>query len=84
MATISQESQYPLGTIYKYFSGKKQIYYDLVMEKVNELGKILLKIADNKAMSVGDKLKECLFAKAMFYKSNNEFVRIYISERSNC
>ena len=83
MAQISRESQYPLGTIYKYFPGKKQIYHDLVIERVNELGRILLEITGKKDTPLLDKLKDSLFAKAMFYKTNNEFVRIYISERSN-
>ncbi len=83
MAQISSEAQYPLGTIYKYFSSKKQIYNDLVIEKVHELGRILLEISKRENLDVCGKLKEALFAKALFYKSNSEFVRIYISERSN-
>lgn len=83
MAQISQESQYPLGTIYKYFSSKKQIYHDLVMERVHQLGQILLEITSRKETSLLDKLRESLFAKALFYKTNDEFIRIYISERSN-
>lgn len=83
MATISQESQYPLGTIYKYFSSKKQIYHDLVMEKAQELGQILLAISRQKHTTITEKLREALFSQAAFYRTNNEFIRIYISERSN-
>ncbi len=83
MAQISQGSQYPLGTIYKYFPGKKEIYYDLVMEKIYELGRILVEISSKSDISASEKLKRSLFAKAMFYRTNSEFVRIYISERSN-
>lgn len=83
MAAISQESQYPLGTIYKYFSSKKQIYHDLVMEKAQELGQILLAIKNRKNLTVLEKLREALLAQTAFYRTNNEFIRIYISERSN-
>ncbi|MBF0233716.1 MAG: TetR/AcrR family transcriptional regulator [Desulfamplus sp.] len=83
MAQISQEAQYPLGTIYKYFSSKKQIYHDLVMERVHQLGQILLSISNRKDISAKEKLKASLFAKTKFYKSNSDFIRIYISERSN-
>ncbi len=83
MAQISQEAQYPLGTIYKYFSSKKQIYHDLVMERVHQLGQILLSIANRKDLTAKEKLKESLFAKTKFYRSNSDFIRIYISERSN-
>ncbi len=83
MAQISQDSQYPLGTIYKYFSGKQQMYHDLVLHKVQELGLIFLEISKRKETSARQKLLDALFAKARFYKNNDEVIRIYISERSN-
>ena len=82
MARISQVSQYPLGTIYKYFFSKKQIYNDLVMEKIHDLGKIFLEISKKEDLAPCFKLRESLFAMAEFYKMNNEFIRIYISQRS--
>lgn len=82
MAQISLEAQYPLGTIYKYFSSKKQMYHDLVIERVHQLGQILLSISSRQDISARDKLKEALFAKTKFYRSNSDFIRIYISERS--
>ncbi len=83
MAQISESAQYPLGTIYKYFSSKKQIYHDLVMERVQQLGEILYEISITPEISPTEKLKQFLFAQSKFYRSNNEFIRIYISERSN-
>ncbi|MCP4116604.1 MAG: TetR/AcrR family transcriptional regulator [Desulfobacteraceae bacterium] len=83
MAQISQESQYPLGTIYKYFSGKQQMYHDLVLHKVQELGLIFLDISKKKEATARQKLLDSLFAKARFYRNNDEVIRIYISERSN-
>ena len=83
MAQISKASQYPLGSIYKYFPGKKEMYHDLVINKVHDLGQILFEIKQDRKTSVSDKLEACLFAQAAFYKANREVVRIYISERSN-
>ena len=83
MAQISQESQYPLGTIYKYFSGKQQMYHDLVLHKIQKLGLIFLEISKEKDTTARQKLLDSLFAKAKFYQSNDEVIRIYISERSN-
>jgi len=82
MAQISEAAQYPLGTIYKYFSSKKQIYHDLVMERVHQLGDILYEISIKPDLSPTEKLKQFLFAKSKFYRTNSEFIRIYISERS--
>jgi len=83
MAQISKKSQYPLGTIYKYFPGKKEMYHDLVVNRLRDLGQILFEISQNRATGVCDKLKSSLFAQAAFYRANREVVRIYISERSN-
>ncbi len=83
MAQISKTSQYPLGTIYKYFPGKKEIYHDLVINRVHDLGQILFEISQNQEMEVIEKLKAALLAQAEFYKANRDVVRIYISERSN-
>ncbi|HCY85067.1 MAG TPA: TetR/AcrR family transcriptional regulator [Desulfobacteraceae bacterium] len=83
MAQISKVSQYPLGTIYKYFPGKKEMYHDLVINRVRDLGHILAEIRTDDSRSVNDKLKACLRAQTEFYKANQEVVKIYISERSN-
>jgi TetR/AcrR family transcriptional regulator len=83
MAQISKASQYPLGTIYKYFPGKKEMYHELVINRVRDLGQILFDISQNHGIGVCEKLKACLLAQAVFYKANREVVRIYISERSN-
>ncbi|MEE4364286.1 MAG: TetR/AcrR family transcriptional regulator [Desulfotignum sp.] len=83
MANISKAAQYPLGTIYKYFPGKKEMYHDLVIERVHELGRILYDIAHKKEMAVTEKLLAALKAQARFYRDNQDVVKIYISERSN-
>ena len=83
MAQISKASQYPLGTIYKYFPGKQEMYHDLVIERVHDLGHILYDISRDNDLDVCGKLKAALVAQARFYKANQEVVKIYISERSN-
>jgi TetR/AcrR family transcriptional regulator len=83
MAQISKASQYPLGTIYKFFPGKKEMYHDLVINRVRDLGHILTQIRETPELSVQEKLMACLRAQADFYKANQEVVKIYISERSN-
>ena len=83
MVQISKASQYPLGTIYKYFPGKKEMYHDLVIERIHELGHILVDIKQNKDMDAPSKLFACMKAQSEFYRANQEVVKIYISERSN-
>lgn len=83
MAQISKASQYPLGTIYKYFPGKKEMYHDLVIGRVHELGHILYDISRDEDLDAKARLLAALKAQARFYKANREVVKIYISERSN-
>lgn len=83
MAQISKAAQYPLGTIYKFFPGKKEMYHDLVIERVHDLGHILTQIAHKKDLAVTDRLLAALKAQARFYRANQDVVKIYISERSN-
>jgi len=83
MAEICQASEYPLGTIYKFFPGKEHIYHDLVVEKGHELGQLLLDIFKRKELSPAERLQECLLANADFFNQNKDFIRIYISERNN-
>lgn len=83
MAMISKQAQYPLGTIYKYFPGKKEMYHDLVVERVRKLGQILFDISRDESREPCEKLKDCMLAQAEFYKANQEVVKIYIFERSN-
>lgn len=83
MAQISKASQYPLGTIYKYFPGKKEMYHDLVIERVHKLGHILYEIRRDKGLTVTEKLRAALRSQAVFYRANQDVVKIYISERSN-
>lgn len=83
MAQISQASEYPLGTIYKFFAGKEQIYHDLVFTKGLELGDILIEITKNQEIRPSQRLMDSLRACADFCQGNQNFIRIYVSERSN-
>lgn len=83
MAQISQASEYPLGTIYKFFAGKEQIYHDLVFTKGLELGDILIEITKNHDARPSQRLMDSLRACADFCQGNQNFIRIYVSERSN-
>ncbi len=83
MAQISKHSEYPLGTIYKYFPSKKEMYHDLVINRVRELGMILESIRQDSDLGICGKLKACLGAQTDFYMANQQVVKIYISERSN-
>lgn len=83
MAQISQRSEYPLGTIYKYFSGKEQIFHDMVMDRGFRLGRLIAEAASRKDLPPKERAYACLMANATFLRSNQAFVRVYISLRSS-
>lgn len=83
MAQISQKSEYPLGTIYKYFSGKEQIFHDMVMDRGIRLGRLIAEAASRKDLAPRDRAYACLQANARFLRNNQAFVRVYISLRSS-
>ncbi|MCG8470670.1 MAG: TetR/AcrR family transcriptional regulator [Desulfobacterales bacterium] len=83
MAQISQKSEYPLGTIYKYFSGKEQIFHDMVMDRGIQLSHYIAEAAARTDLEPKERAYGCLMANARFLKGNKEFVRVYISLRSS-
>ena len=83
MAQISQTSEYPLGTIYKYFSGKEQIFHDMVMDQGRQLGHLIQEAAERKDLGPKERAYACLMANARFLKESKDFVRVYISLRSS-
>ncbi|WP_300670861.1 TetR/AcrR family transcriptional regulator [Desulfoluna sp.] len=83
MAQISQQSEYPLGTIYKYFTGKEQIFHDMVMDRGIRLGRLIAEAASRKELSPKERAYACLMANAQFLRNNQAFVRVYISLRSS-
>ncbi len=83
MAEISQASEYPLGTIYKFFQGKEQIYYVMVRDIGIALGDILLEVFSQEDWSPSKKIKEYLkrFISYGIEKSNSFL--LYNSQRSS-
>lgn len=83
MAQISQKSEYPLGTIYKFFSGKEQVFHDMVMDRGARLGRLIAEAAARKDLAPKERAYACLMVNARFLRDNKEFVRVYISLRSS-
>ncbi len=81
MADISEVSEFPLATIYKFFQGKEDIYYTLINEKA-DLFMIMQKEAIEKIRTVKSKMKVLAERHLRFFEENRDFFKIYISERN--
>jgi len=83
MSEISKQSQYPLGTIYNFFSGKDQIYHDMMIEKCRELGRVLLSVFEETDLLPEKRLLKTISVSSDMFKKNKEFIMLYISQRSD-
>jgi AcrR family transcriptional regulator len=81
MAEISEAAQFAMGTVYRFFKSKEEIYISLVEAKVEELLR-LLKEASKNGSTAPEKLREVIRVKLAFADQNRDFFRIYVSEWS--
>jgi AcrR family transcriptional regulator len=81
MAEIAEASQFAMGTVYRFFKSKEEIYISLVEAKVEELLS-LLKEATKCGPTAPEKLREVIRVKLAFADQNRDFFRIYVSEWS--
>ena len=81
MAEIAEAAQFAMGTVYRFFKSKEDIYISLVEDKVDELLK-LLENAVKEHSSASDKLRAVIRVKLAFADQNRDFFRIYVSEWS--
>ena len=81
MAEIAESAQFAMGTVYRFFKSKEEIYISLVEAKVDEL-LTQLKDATKHGPSAPEKLREVVRVKLSFADQNRNFFRIYVSEWS--
>ncbi len=81
MAEIADAAQFAMGTVYRFFKSKEDIYISLVEAKVEEFLH-LLKEAIQSRVSAQDKLQAVVQVKLAFADQNRAFFRIYVSEWS--
>lgn len=81
MAEIASTAQFAIGTVYRFFKSKEDIYISLVEAKVEELAsRIEQKIAN--LPSASEKIKALIRVKLEYADRNRDFFRIYVSEWS--
>jgi len=81
MQDIAKEAQYGTGTVYLYFKDKDALYFSLFEEKVKGL-LFILKEEVAKVTDAREKFKIFVSEKLSFFERNQDFFRIFISERS--
>lgn len=81
MDEIAKRAEFGTGSLYKYFRGKKDLYFSLIDEKVGEVTR-LLRAELGKDLSPIEKIESMLYLQLSFIQRDRDFFKIYVSDRT--
>jgi AcrR family transcriptional regulator len=81
MQDIAHEAQYATGTVYLYFKDKEMLYFSLLEEKMRNLTAVL-KDKTAHVADAEDKLRIFIRESLNHFEKNQDFFRIFFSERT--
>jgi TetR/AcrR family transcriptional regulator len=79
MHEIAQRADFAIGTVYKFFKNKEDLYKSMLMSKAQEFHKLLKEALDSK----GDPLtvlRDYVAAKGVIFAENLDSLRLYFAE----
>lgn len=79
MHEIAKESEFAVGTLYKFFSNKEDLYKALIVEKSDEFHSALSKAIESDEDEMGA-IKAYLETYIRVFTENLKFVRLYLAE----
>jgi len=80
MEEVSRESEFGMSTLYKFFKGKRDLYFAIIDEKLSALQERLRQIVDANIPGQ-EALHDFLSRHLQFFEENINFFRIYIREK---
>jgi len=81
MDEIAKRAEFGTGSLYKYFRGKKDLYFSLIDEKVEEITRLVRAELDKDLPPI-ERIELILHLQLCFIQRNRDFFKIYISERN--
>lgn len=81
MDDIASEAQFSKATIYRYFSGKGEIFHKIILNSFEEILQKIRKIKE-KEKSTGDKVREVVGIALRHYQEKKNISRVFIMEKS--
>lgn len=79
MEDVAREAEYAIGTIYRYFSSKEDLYHELLLRKGRAYFASLMDRI-NHAGGALDKLEALIRGKIRFFFENRDFMQIYLTQ----
>ena len=81
MADLATVSEFSVGTLYKFFRSKEEVYYILILEKL-DLFHLRLETEVNRHSPGLAQIRVLIETSLKFFQENQEFFKIFIQERS--
>ena len=79
MNEIAKESEFAMGTLYKFFSNKEDLYRALILEKSEEFRPALMNALDNGKDEM-ESIKAYIETSIRLFMGNLKFIRLYFAE----
>jgi TetR/AcrR family transcriptional regulator len=79
MNQIALKAEFSVGTLYKFFKNKEDLYHSLVLEKCKEYAGAQLLVLDKK-IPVLERVREFAANGLRFFCNNASFIRIFLAE----
>ncbi len=76
---IAEKAEFAIGTLYKFFQNKEDLYKALVLEECEKYHDTIVRILDAPGDEI-DKLRNYVRVKGELFCSNLPFVRLYVTE----
>jgi TetR/AcrR family transcriptional regulator len=80
MADLANVSEFSVGTLYKFFRSKEEVYYILILEKL-DLFHLRLETEVNRHSPGLTQILVLIETSLKFFQENQEFFKIFIQER---
>jgi AcrR family transcriptional regulator len=79
MQEIAEKSEFAIGTLYKFFQNKEELYKALVLELCDEFEDSIMR-AIEQPQEEAEKLRSYVRAKTEVFRRNLPFIRLYLAE----
>ena len=79
MAEVAEKAEFAIGTLYKFFQNKEDLYKALVLELCDKFEDSLMRAIEHQGDEV-ETLRNYVRAKTEVFRRNLPFIRLYLSE----
>jgi AcrR family transcriptional regulator len=79
MHAIAKEAEFAIGTLYKFFRNKEDLFKALIMQLSDRFHRALTEVIEGDAQGI-EKLRAYLRVKAELFRNNVAAIRLYFAE----